>query len=72
MDRRLIIRSSGLQINQLLMAAVLHRGETRGKKRMKRLKSWKENGGLKGQKEIANREIKRKVKRMDERCSITD
>lgn len=44
-DRRLIIRSSGLQINQLLMAAVLHRGGTQGKKRMKRLKSWKGKWG---------------------------
>lgn len=44
-DRRLIIRSSGLQINQLLMAAVLHRGGTQGRKRMKRLKSWKGKWG---------------------------
>lgn len=62
MGRRLIIRSSGLQINQLLMAAVVHRGETWGKERMKKLKSWKENGGLKGQKKIAKSETKRKVK----------
>lgn len=59
-DRRLIIRSGGFQINQLLMAAVLHRGETWGKERMKRLKSWKENAGLKGWKDICKQRNKEK------------
>lgn len=63
--RRLIIRSSRLQINQLLMAEILHKAEKRGKKRMKRLKRGKGNGALEGQNGSAEskRETKRDVKR---------
>lgn len=64
--RSLISRSSRLQINQLLMAEILHTAEKRGKKRMKRLKRGKGNGALEGQNGSAEsqRETKRKVKRM--------
>lgn len=64
--RRLIIRSSRLQINQPLMAEIPHKAEKWEKKRMKRLKRGKENGALKGQNRSAESktETNRKVKRM--------
>lgn len=62
----MIIRSSRLQINQLLMAEILHTEEKWGKKRMKRLKKEKKNRALEGPIASAEskRETKKKVKRI--------